>query len=157
ERARNPGTQGALRAYQQCLLQPRWQTPGQWQLGSDGEGVGRGEGTGTPHPQGTYRSSEERLLQPRRQAPCQRLQGPDGEGVVSGQGEVRIGRRGWRLFPLNDVAESAAVSLPAAARLDRPQDSPGAAPSGEPPFKLATFGWRTDARRGWGAAEPRQT
>ena len=37
--------------------------------GRDGEGVGRGDGPGGPHPQGAHRPGHERGVQPRRHAP----------------------------------------------------------------------------------------
>ena len=49
--------------------------------GPDGEGVGRRDRAGNPHPQGAYRPCQERGVQPRRPAARLRQRGPDGEGV----------------------------------------------------------------------------
>ena len=62
-------------------VQPRRPAARLRQCGWDGEGVGRRDRAGNPHPQGAHRRGLQRGVQPRRPAARLRQCGWDGEGV----------------------------------------------------------------------------
>ena len=75
---------GHTRCRLQRGVQPRRQAHRLRQRRQDGEGVGRGDRAGGPHPQRAHGLRLQRGVQPRRQTHRLRQRRPDGEGVGRG-------------------------------------------------------------------------